>query len=242
MSDDDRGASAPRRRERWSTLHAVVVGLLAGALAAVLVVVVAGSSDDDGDDTVELAPVSQGLPPEQAQNVDAFLASWQRFLTGTFRVDLRFERRVTGRSDALVTPGLIVQAPPRRLVRSAGGQSVVTGDQFQRCNTGPDGQVSCTTGGTQAGYDEQVARDLAVLRTYFAGDTPLYRVSRPSAGCFELDLYKATQLPPYGQSAEFCFDADTGAMLRYQTVSLDGVDTVTAVSVRGSVSDADFST
>jgi hypothetical protein len=99
----------------------------------------------------------------------------------------------------------------------------------------------CTAATQTEPYDVQVARELSILSQYFSGDTPLYRVDAPSPSCFRLFLYRAMPLPPYGDAAQFCFDAPTGAMTLFETSTAGGSDGATALQISTTVTEADFS-
>jgi hypothetical protein len=91
-------------------------------------------------------------------------------------------------------------------------------------------------------YAEDVAlelRRLEVLVTERGRRLALYAVEE-SDGCFELRLRFSYPAPPYGVSATFCFDAETGAPVRTVIRRAEGVDTTAARAVSGRVDDADL--
>jgi hypothetical protein len=209
------------------------VGIGIGAVAA---------TAGDGSDAVEepvLAAV-MGLPPEHRVNAVKFLEAWQRFRTGTFVVNLRFERTVTGKDVPLVSDGILVQQPPRRVLRAFGNESSVAGVDAQTCELGTEETSLCAPSHQTEPYDVQVARELSIFSNYFSGETPLYRVEAANANCFRLHLYRAMPLPPYGDAAQFCFDSATGAMTLFETTSSDGADRTIAQHIRPVVTEADF--
>jgi hypothetical protein len=53
-------------------------------------------------------------------------------------------------------------------------------------------------------------------------------------------MYRSMPLPPYGDAAQFCFDAPTGAMSLFEMTSADGSDRTIAQNVSTTVTDADF--
>jgi hypothetical protein len=207
------------------------VGVGIGAIAA--------TGGDSTDAVDELAEPS-GLPAEHQTNAANFLSAWQRFRTGTFVVNLRFERTVTGKDAPLVSDGILVQQPPRRVVRAFGNESSVSADDAQTCELGADASSLCAPSHQTDPYDVQVANELRTFSSYFSGATPLYRVEAGVANCFRLQLYRAKPLPPYGDAAQFCFDSATGAMTLFETMSSDGADRTIAERITPVVTEADF--
>ena len=203
----------------------IALAVLLGVGVGVGAVVVTDRGGSDAVNQGSLAdPSLTGLPPDHVANSIAFLNAWDRFRNGTFVVNLRFERTVTGIKEPLVSGGILVQQPPRRVVRAFGNESSVFADGAQTCEIGADSSSLCTAAQKAEPYDVQVAEELSVLSQYFSGDTPLYRVEAPSPGCFHLFLYRAMPLPPYGDAAQFCFDSATGAMTLFETSSASGSD------------------
>src|SRR5205814_6693516 len=124
--------------------------------------------------------------------------------------------------------GVLVQQPPRRIVRAFGNESLVFADGAQTCELGAEASTLCTAARQTEPYDVQVAQELSILSQYFSGDTPLYRVEAPTPNCFRLFLYRAMPLPPYGDAAQFCFDGATGAMTLFEMTTASGSDRTTA--------------
>ena len=210
------------------------VGVGIGAVAAT------GGDGSDGSDAIDELAAPSGLPPAHRANAVNFLTAWQRFRTGTFVVNLRFERTVTGKDEPLVSDGILVQQPPRRVVRAFGNESSVFAGDAQTCELGADASSLCTPSHQTDPYDVQVASELSTFSNYFSGETPLYRVEAPAANCFSLHLYRAMPLPPYGDAAQFCFDSATGAMTLFETTSSDGADRTIAQRITPTVTEADF--
>ncbi|HUP75042.1 MAG TPA: hypothetical protein VM282_18505 [Acidimicrobiales bacterium] len=219
----------------------VMVGLalLVGVAVGIGAVAVTGDGGSDAVDQSDLADPS-GLPAEHRANAVRFLDAWERFRNGTFVVDLRFERTVTGKDLPLVSDGILVQQPPRRIVRAFGNESSVFADAAQSCELGTDATSLCAAARKTEPYVVQVAGELSILSDYFSGDSPLYRVDAPTANCFRLFLYRAMPLPPYGDAAQFCFDNATGAMTLFETTTASGSDRTTAERITTTVTEADF--
>jgi hypothetical protein len=219
----------------------LVVGLAVLLGVGVGIGAVGATGGDDGDAVAENdLPAPVGLPPEHQVNAVNFLNAWQRFRTGTFVVNLRFERTVTGKDVPLVSDGILVQQPPRRVIRAFGNESSVLGGDAQTCELGDDASSLCSPSHETEPYDVQVATELSIFSNYFSGDTPLYRVEAAAGNCFRLLLYRAKPLPPYGDAAQFCFDSATGAMTLFETTSSDGTDRTTAERITATVTEADF--
>ena len=235
------GATADRDGVKERARSWVLVGLavLVGVGVGIGAVAVTG---DDGSDAVDQAELAdpRGLPAEHRANAVRFLDAWDRFRNGTFVVDLRFERTVTGKDQPLVSAGVLVQQPPRRIVRAFGNESSVFADGAQTCELGADSTSLCTAAHETEPYDVQVANELSTLSQYFSGDSPLYRVDAPTANCFRLFLYRAMPLPPYGDAAQFCFDNATGAMTLFESTTAGGGDRTIAERITTTVTEADF--
>ena len=174
-----------------------------------------------------------------APSPDAFLAAWERKLTGTWVVVSAFSRTT---EDGRTLNGEIVevQRPPDRLRRGLGSVEGRIAGRRIGCAATVAGSSECREGGIAPPYDEEVAAELALLRGYVLGPTRLYTVIADRSGCFHLRLVQRMLAPPYGEAARFCFDAATGA-LRSSEVSRGGaLDVTRAVEVRADVTDADL--
>jgi hypothetical protein len=238
VEDGGHAASPPTGRRGWLI---VVIGIAIGVGVGFGAVVVLdrGSSAPLPATSTQLSG-DQSLPPEHRANAIAFMQAWELFRNATFVAQLRFERTVAGKDGSLVSDGTLVQRPPQRVVTGFGDQSSLFGDGAQTCELGADGTEVCAAPRTSEPYDVSVARELSTLSQYFSGDTPLYRVDAPSPGCFRLFLYRSMALAPYGDAAQFCFDAATGAMTLFEKTTDGGRDRVTATNVSAAVTDADF--
>ena len=170
----------------------------------------------------------------------AFLAAWERSRTGTYLVEGAYTQE---RAGAVVMDGLsrTVQRPPDRLVAQFGAVDGRLGGEVVGCAPTPDEEsVVCRSGGPAPPYAEEVAGEMARLRSYVEGDPPLYRVDQEADGsCFVLTLARTIPAPPYGEVARFCFDPDTGAPVRQEVTRGDVVDRTVASTVRAPT-DADL--
>lgn len=191
-----------------------------------------------------LAAFIVGSPERSVRGASAassFLTAWQHKLEGTYLLDATFTRRVAGSSGSpLVAPLRIAQRPPSRLVVGLGNVSGRTADAVIRCPADPAGNGRCFSAPGAQPYSQEVADELATLRSYLDGPTPLYRVVDFRDGCWRLDLARALPSPPYGDHALFCFDRRTGAPLLTVLERKEATDETRAVTVRSTVTDADL--
>ena len=126
------------------------------------------------------------------------------------------------------------------MVRAFGNESAVFADGAQTCELGADATSVCGPQQQTVPYDVQVAEELSILSQYLSGEAPLYRAESPGGGCFRLRLYRSMPLPPYGDAAQFCFDAATRAMTLFEMKTAGGNERTTAVSISTTVTDGDF--
>ena len=210
-----------------------VAGLLVGTLlAGALVARDVAASHGERDP----ATTSDASRPT---DVDAFAEAWQRSRTGTWFVRMAFTRR-TAASGRLDDELRVAQRPPDRLtVGPLGAVAGRIGDRTVNCGTGASGVFRCAADQPALPYADEVRREVATLRTYFAGSSPLYTVSH-AGGCFTLRLRHRYPSPPYGERARFCFDGATGAPTRREIHRREGSDVQRAVEVRAEVSAADL--
>jgi hypothetical protein len=81
---------------------------------------------------------------------------------------------------------------------------------------------------------------MSVLRPYVDGRRPLYAVVE-RRGCFALTLLTpAYPTPPYGISADFCFDARTGAPAGSTVRRAGAVDVTVVERAHAPATEADF--
>ena len=158
------------------------MGLYAAALVAVTV------TTDDG----ELQPGDRRRRDDD--DVEAFVDAWERSRQATFLRLGTFERRSEVTEAVISSEDQLAQRPPRRLHRQLGGvdgrddrRTIVcpaTVDMAEppRCDFGePAGPT----------YDEDVATEVAALRTLLEGPLPCTRSKGLGDGCFELAQLRA---------------------------------------------------
>lgn len=199
----------------------VVVGLIAA------VVLIAGGSFDG-----RLTPV----PVPDASN--EFIAAFQRSLTGTYVVEADYTRTLPdGR--ALTSRTFVAQRPPDSIRRQFGSISGTVAGRVVSCSNEVGGTMHCGPSAVAPDSAQAVQQALDNLRSYFAPPA-LYGAVAAGPDCFKLTQLRPSSVLPYGSSARFCFDPDTGA-IRVLSQHLDGAtDTFEATLVRGDVTAADF--
>jgi len=170
-----------------------------------------------------------------------FIEAWRRSRTGTFVVESEWKRVKSG-GEELVSTSLLVQQPPRRLVRRLGTLSADLGDRHVECFTNADGVYGCSDGiPLEATFDQDLDREMNDLRDHFSSTKPpIYRVRSDGHGCFELVQIHPYPNPTFGRLAQLCFDEETGA-LRYSERWLENLREVQrATSIRSAVVPDDF--
>lgn len=183
--------------------------------------------------------------PEEVRGDEAvaeLLQAWAANRLGTYVVEGESVRRGTD-GDELRSDVRIVQRPPDRVTVQFGGVEGTVDGRPLGCTTGPSAEVLCGSGAEQLpedAYEQGVQAEVDRMLGYLVGDPPLYRVAGDGEGCFDLEQARTYPLVPYGSSARFCFDEQTGALTFARQEHEHLVDTFTATSVRGEVDDADL--
>ncbi|HZQ84132.1 MAG TPA: hypothetical protein VFA83_04810 [Acidimicrobiales bacterium] len=174
----------------------------------------------------------------QRRAATAFLAAWRRSLEGTWAIDAVFERRIGTKR---VTYDVHEARRPPDHLRVAGGtvEGSVNG-RVVACTTGADGALTCRDGGPASPYPDEVRKELDLLSGYFFAANPLYRAEAAGTGCFHLVLRHTILAPPYGQTARFCFDAETGAPSLSEVHKRGSVDVTHTTAVRAEPTAADL--
>jgi hypothetical protein len=218
-----RSATGPR------PLLAAVAGAAVGAVASVGLSIAGWPAHDERP-----APV----PRESAAAASRFLAMWERSRLSTWVVDARFDR-VTAGGRTLTVDVHMAQRPPDRLISGLGAVNARRHGQRLACAPDAEGLVHCRPGGPAPPYEEEVADELRILRTYVLGPGAFYAV-REEGDCFRLRLRLRVLSPPYGERARFCFDEATAAPVRSEVEKVQARDRTVAISVRAQVSDDDL--
>lgn len=187
------------------------------------------------------APAATGDSP-----AEDLAAAWERSRTAAFVATRTYERSSAVTGASLASEDVLAQRPPDRLHRRLGGTEGRHDDRLLLCPAPPagDDDVQPCRLGPSGGetYEEDLARQVAGIRSLTEGPDPLYSVERGStAGCFDLDLQRADPRAPFGIEASFCFDEATGAPTSSRVVHEGGVVEVLAVTdLRTDVRDADL--
>jgi hypothetical protein len=215
----------------------MVIGwVLVGCYAAALVVATVTTHDAD---------IRPGARADDGAAAEDFVDAWARARTATFVRTGTFERRSDVTGSSISSEDVLAQRPPQRLHRQLGGIDGRDDRRTLSCPSPPEGASPepCTLGApTGASYDEDVANEVAALRTLVTGESPVYAVGPGGdPGCFELVLLQVEPRAPFGQEARFCFDGATGAPLNSR-VAYDGgiVEVVAVTDLRAEVTDADL--
>jgi hypothetical protein len=226
--------SGPGRPSRRALLRGLplwmlaLLGLLGGGGVGLLVAGVIDAARDEPVGKVSLRPAAEAAAAEQAEGREAFLAAWRRYREATYRAELVFVR-VAPDGRELRSTSTYTQQPPRRAIRSADALQLDAGPESLTCST-VNGAFVCAPG-PAIDYAGSVDEELRVWRTALDGESPWYRITRPVEQCYELTLTRVLVDAPYGDTARFCFDADTGALAKRQIVRTSATDTEEALSV-----------
>ena len=209
---------------RMATIAGAVVGL------AVCVLLV---------QTGALRRTEVDLPrPDRSREL---LAAFARTRAASFVMQSEFTRRMDDGRE-LIGSRLEVQRPPDRLVIQFGGVEGRKDGKQLVCLTGPDEPYHCGQGAPlPTSYEQDVAAEMEVLQSYFAGERPTYAVTDDDEGCFVLRQVVPTALPPtFGSGGRLCFDGRTGAMSRLERRIENATETLQSVSLRTDVTESDF--
>jgi hypothetical protein len=200
--------------------------LVAAVVAVAALVAVFPPSDSE--------PTAPSEPPEAT-----FLAAYERGLTVEAVVDSVFTRTVADGRELSFEQRLVQRPPDDRLVIGAGTATGRIDGRLVRCSAAT-GELVCTQGGEAPPYEEEVADEVAALASLLSPDTGIYEVDVDDDGCFALDLVTEVLSPPYGTSAEFCFDEATGVQRLVEVIRDEATDRTEAVEIRTEVTDADL--
>jgi hypothetical protein len=215
-----------------SRSRVVVAGAIAGLVVGVGLAALVVSSLDVGSGSD--SDVVSGEPAARE-----FVAAWERSKLGTYFVVSDYLRETP--AGELTDSLQLAQRPPDYIRSQFGNVEARLGDAPVSCYTVPTGEVSCIQGVAETTYAEIVEEEVGRFDNYFFNRAvPLYRVQTTGDGCFDLILTQVFLSPPYGESATFCFDEETGAVIFSEIRQIEGTTTTRAVEVRGEVTDADF--
>ncbi len=189
-----RGLSHTRAVDRLGRVCAVGT---AGFLALGLFAVVTTERDHE-------------TPPDPTAGL---VEAWTASRTATHRSLGTFER-VGSDGERLAAPTEVVQRPPDRLVRGFDEVSGRRDDRILDCPAPLDGDaLDCSLGPPGTGFDEVVAQEIDAFEALVTGEEALYEVSAGDRDrCWRMDRTRYDPRSGYGESADLCFDAATGAL------------------------------
>ena len=214
-------------RRRWLGWGAL------GLWVVLLVVVAVGSLDEHG--RVE-------RPPARTAD-DRFVAAWKRSREATYYAKGTFERHSDLTGSSIGSEDVVAQDPPRRLHRQMGGIEGRFDDRVLVCPSAPGPDDPPCQLGDPGGrtYAEDVAAEVASLRTLVEGARRVYSVRDAGPGCFALDQRRSAAGVPFGVRSRYCFDDATGALVEATVTYAGGIDEHLLVrDLRSEVREADF--
>ena len=133
----------------------------------------------------------------------------------------------------------VAQDPTDRVERGLGSVTAGIGPEVTLCRVTEANLYRCTTGRAERSYRGLVDDEVEALATYLGGDLPLYSVTA-DGDCFDLAQVRPLPAPPYGTSARFCFDDETGALTFLRIERYEAVDVTEATSMTGEVRAGDL--
>lgn len=215
---------------------ALLGGLLVALYALALVVVTLTANKDS------LRRGDRGTDDSAAIE---FIDAWERARTATFVRLGTYARRSEVTGSEISSKDVLAQRPPRRLHWQLGGMEGRDDRRLVLCPSTPEeGPPGRCTVGEPAGptFAQDVASEVAALRSLLAGDLPVYVVARDGdTGCFDLVQRRIEPRAPFGSKAWFCFDEATGAPSNNRVTYAGGiVEAIVVTEIRAEVTDEDL--
>ncbi len=171
----------------------------------------------------------------------ALIADWERWRTATFVSEGTWTRTLDDVEVPLSGSLYTAQQPPRRLVLRLGTTIEQIDDQRATCDSSNDDVIApACVAGSGLSYDERVVAEMELVREYVTAETRLYDVRLDDKGCYQLEIRVSRLASPWGRWAEFCFDAESGALRRATVRRQTATDVEVVISIRTEVTDADF--
>ncbi len=185
--------------------------------------------------------VAEEIPhrAEARSAADLLVDAWRRNRLGTWYVEGRFVRAVTGTDGGLDRLVRTAQRPPLRLDVQGSSAQRWDDDEFETCVAGPDGR-QCATSTTGRTLLEVAEAEVGGLAKLVEGPDPPYSVT-VAGGCFEMsrrDPHPA--FDQYGDHSRLCFDTLTAALTSSDVDRGPAHDSFKASVVRAAVTDADL--
>jgi hypothetical protein len=215
----------------------VALGLVVGVVA--VLGIYAWRLDDES--AVDAPTTNFPAIAHESGAATTLITDWERWRTATFVSEGTWTRTLDGVDEPLSGSIYTAQDPPRRLVIRLGNTIEQIDNQVATCDTSNDDVIvpACVAGSGMS-YDERVAAEMDLVQGYVTGDTRLYDVRLDEKGCYQLEIRVSRLASPWGRWAEFCFDAESGALRRATVRRQTATDLEVIVSIRTEVSDADF--
>lgn len=215
----------------------VALGLVVGVVA--VLGVYAWRLDDDP--TPEAPTTNFPSISHESDAAAALITDWERWRTATFVSEGTWTRTLDDVDAPLSGSLYTAQQPPRRLVVRLGTTIEQIDNQVATCDTSNDDVIApACVAGSGMSYDDRVEVEMDLVRGYVSGDARLYDVRVDDKGCYQLEIRVSRLASPWGRWAEFCFDAESGALRRATVRRQTATDVEVIVSIRTDVSEADF--
>lgn len=221
---------------KWlkSPISGAFLGLMVGVfLAGVLVVL---DIPESGRDSTFFGKVLKSNKNTMASSnaSERFVDAWKSKLEGEYEVVATFERATVERK--VITQESATAQYGDDSVRVGGGDVTRTFDGKRlACAVVDQGTQSRCRGPFDVDVTDETNREMANVESLVIGPSAHYLVSRRPDGCFEL---RARQVPggpatelsalQWGNSAVFCFDEASGAVISSRVHRDSATDSVTA--------------
>ncbi len=214
----------------------VVAGIVAALAVAALVI-------DGDDETAVTEPVELSFPAVDHDETAAedLVVAWNRWRTATFVSAGTWTRTLDDGSAPLSGETFLAQDPPRRVVVRLGAVIESIDGTVATCDdpTEPVIVPGCTEVASDRSYDDRLRSEMSLVLNYVRGERRLYDVAVVDA-CFLVELREAALRSPWGRAAEFCFDAESGALASSRVRRQSAVDEEITTAIRTEVTDDDF--
>lgn len=224
-------------RSTWLVVGGLVIGVV--AVLAIAAIVWQGPVGDRGEST----PVDVTFPAVDHDRAAAedLVVAWNRWRTATYASTGTWRRVLDGADAPLEGDIYTAQQPPRRLVVRLGAVIEEIDGEVTTCDSA-DAEVivpECTRSTGSLTYDERLRAEMSLVLAYVIGDDRIYDVAA-EGDCFRVELVEAALRSPWGRAAEFCFDAESGALASSRVRRRSAIDEEFTTSIRTEVTDADF--
>lgn len=196
------------------------------------------SSADTSDGAIESNEPSSVVtqPLREQADLEAFVDAFTASRTGTYRVTGRIQMAQAGTDD---TNQVLVSIVRRGsdVIEQSGTSLLVSLDGKQQSCERPFG-ADLVCGEVIEPPTAEV--EAAALADLFVGDDPDYLLYDDQPGCWQLVATANPAPAQWGQATTICFDAETGAIERQTTSSVQGTRTFVAETLTAEVTDDDL--